>query len=110
MLKFKHRDTTENFLVSCRQYVDRSVYDIKRSFKMIGDFDVDFHYLVRKSGFVEPGRDTEAWAGHRCPYEPSVTLWVVCEVDDELMPQLTPEQQSSLEALHDMFPDSTIVG
>lgn len=107
MLKFKQRQKTDYFYVTCRDYTGKSMIEIKKDFLCKGDFDVDFHYLVRRSGFVETGRDTGAYAGHMCPYNPEATVMIVCDgVDAD---GLTEDQQKALEYLHDIYPDSTIV-
>lgn len=108
MLKFKERPRTDYFLVTYEDVNGLNVDDLKAEAKKIGDFDVGFHYLIHKDGWIEHGRDDKAWAGHRCVKDYKVTLWVL--VDGEEEEGLTDNQRASLEYLHSLYPESTIVG
>lgn len=107
MLKFKNRARTDYMFISYEELHGEGVDELRKKAKKAGDFDVGFHYLIKEDGWIEHGRDDKAWAGHTCPCDCTSTLWIL--VDGKEDEGLTDNQQSSLEYLHSLFPEATIV-
>lgn len=107
MLKFKRRAHTDYMCFTFKNLGDKTSSELRKEAKCKGEFEVGWHFLVHQDGFIEMGRDDKAWAGIICPCDYKVTLWVM--IDRGSSEVLTEHQKDSLEYLHSLFPESTII-
>jgi N-acetylmuramoyl-L-alanine amidase len=116
------RKSTEYIVVHCAATppsMDIGVSEIDRWHRARGWVGVGYHFVVRRDGTLEKGRDIDAVGAHVKGYNnKSVGICLVGGVMEE--DKKTPEDNFTqnqfdtvtalLKKLHDMYPESKIVG
>lgn len=98
-------------------YMDVGVKDIRKWHIERGFADIGYHYVVRRDGSVEVGRDFEEVGAHAHGFNAnSIGICWVGGLSDRNTPEdnRTPEQINSLhkmiESLKEIYPDSKVLG
>lgn len=81
-VKFKERRDTLFFTVINRNEHDKSFEDLFCQARREGEFDVDFHFLIRRSGKVEEGRAVDAIGGRNLPGNER-SIFILVDVDEK---------------------------
>ena len=104
-VQFKPRETTEAVFVHCsatKAGQDVGVREIRQWHKEQGWLDVGYHFIVKRDGTVEGGRDVDAVGSHAKGHNHnSVSVCLVGGVDDWGKPEanFTPQQMEALRPL-----------
>lgn len=102
-VQFKPRKETSQIFVHCsatKATMDIGVREIRQWHKEQGWLDIGYHFVIRRDGTVETGRDLGAVGSHVKGYnETSVGVCLVGGIDAKGNPEanFTPEQMHSLQ-------------
>lgn len=119
-VNFKERKETKHVIVHCaatKPSMDVGVREIRQWHKERGFLDIGYHFVIRRNGTIEDGRDVNQVGAHTVGQnETSVGVCLVGGVDDKLQPQanFTPQQMATLRKLLGelkvMFPQAVVKG
>lgn len=119
-VKFKERATTKTLIVHCaatKPTMNIGLREIRQWHKERGFLDVGYHFIIRRDGTIETGRDVNQVGAHTVGQnDSSVGICLVGGVDDKMQPQanFTPQQMSTLRKLLDelkvKFPGVAVKG
>ena len=91
--------------------------DIDRMHRLRGFLKVGYHFVIKRSGLIEPGRPLDERGAHVEGYNSqSIGICLIGGVDSKLKPQanFTPEQMAALRALLDTlggkYPQAVVLG
>lgn len=104
-VQFNPRTSTDAIFVHCsatKPSMNWGVREIRQSHKERGFLDVGYHYIIKRDGTVEAGRDEGAVGSHAKGYNHnSVGVCLVGGIDDKGKPEanFTPAQMASLRSL-----------
>lgn len=104
-VQFKPRTSTDAIFVHCsatKPSQNVGVREIRQWHKEQGWLDVGYHYIIKRDGTVEAGRDEGAVGSHAKGYNStSVGVCLVGGIDDNGKPEanFTPEQMTALRKL-----------
>lgn len=104
-VQFKPRSSTEAIFVHCsatKSSMNWGVREIRQSHKERGFLDVGYHFIIKRDGTVEAGRDELAIGSHAKGYNHnSIGVCLVGGVDDKMRPDanFTPAQMQALRSL-----------
>ncbi len=99
---FKQRTTTEFIAIHCSATQGKSdigVTEIRRMHRERGFLDVGYHFVIKRSGVIDLGRDQTAVGAHVEGFNSvSVAICMVGGVDKKIQPEdnFTNEQYESL--------------
>lgn len=104
-VQFKPRSETTLLIVHCsatKPTMNVGLREIRQWHKERGFLDVGYHFIIRRDGTVEDGRDVSAIGAH-CEGKnyTSVGVCLVGGVNDKMQPEanFTPQQMESLKTL-----------
>lgn len=119
-VQFTKRKTTSLIVIHCaatRPSMDVGIREIRQWHKARGFLDVGYHFIIRRDGTVEAGRDQEQVGAHAKGHNStSVSVCLVGGVDDKLKPEdnFTDEQWVTLahvvKSLQADYPEAKVVG
>lgn len=119
-VQFKPRASTEMLIVHCsatKAGMDIGVREIRQWHKERGWLDVGYHFIIRRDGTIEDGREVNSVGAHVEGHNyNSVGICLVGGVDDRMKPQanFTPAQMIALRGLlgglQKEFPGTTVHG
>lgn len=119
-VQFKERKETNHVIVHCaatKPSMDVGVREIRQWHKERGFLDIGYHFVIRRNGTIEDGRDVNQVGAHTVGQnETSVGVCLVGGVDDKLQPQanFTPQQMDTLRKLLGdlkvLFPQAVVKG
>lgn len=119
-VQFKERKETKHVIVHCaatKPSMDVGVREIRQWHKERGFLDIGYHFVIRRNGTIEDGRDVNQVGAHTVGQnDTSVGVCLVGGVDDKLQPQanFTPQQMDTLRKLLGdlkvMFPQAVVKG
>lgn len=119
-VQFKERKETKHVIVHCaatKPSMDVGVREIRQWHKERGFLDIGYHFVIRRNGTIEDGRDVNQVGAHTVGQnETSVGVCLVGGVDDKLQPQanFTPQQMATLRKLLGdlkvLFPQAVVKG
>ncbi|QNN97403.1 N-acetylmuramoyl-L-alanine amidase [Serratia phage SALSA] len=104
-VQFKPRASTEAIFVHCsatKPSMNWGLREIRQSHKERGFLDVGYHFIIKRDGTIEAGRDEDVIGAHVEGYNStSVGVCLVGGVDDRLKPEanFTPAQMQALRSL-----------
>lgn len=104
-VQFKQRASTEAIFVHCsatKPSMNWGLREIRQSHKERGFLDVGYHFIIKRDGTIEAGRDEDVIGAHVEGYNStSVGVCLVGGVDDRLKPEanFTPAQMQALRSL-----------
>lgn len=104
-VQFKPRESTEAIFVHCsatKPSMNWGVREVRQSHKERGFLDVGYHYIIKRDGTVEAGRDEDAIGSHAKGHNyNSVGVCLIGGVDDRMKPEanFTPQQMTALRSL-----------
>lgn len=104
-VQFNPRTSTDAIFVHCsatKPSMNWGVREIRQSHKERGFLDVGYHYIIKRDGTVEAGRDEGAVGSHAKGYNHnSVGVCLVGGIDDKARPEanFTPAQMTALRSL-----------
>lgn len=104
-VQFKQRASTEAIFVHCsatKPSMNWGLREIRQSHKERGFLDVGYHFIIKRDGTIEAGRDEDVIGAHVEGYNStSVGVCLVGGVDDRMKPEanFTPAQMQSLRSL-----------
>lgn len=110
-VQFKQREATNAIFVHCsatKATQDVGVREIRQWHKEQGWLDVGYHFIIRRDGTVEDGRDVNAVGSHaRGHNHNSVGVCLVGGIDEKGRHEanFTPQQMSSLRTLLEVLMD-----
>lgn len=115
------RTTTDYCIIHCsatRPHMDIGVKEIDRWHRKRGFSEIGYHWVIRKSGLIEPGRDFDDIGAHAVGWNHnSVSVCLVGGLCREGLPSAdyyTEEQWESLDAavafLEAMYPGIEVMG
>lgn len=117
-VQFKQREATNAIFVHCsatKATQDVGVREIRQWHKEQGWLDVGYHFIIRRDGTVEDGRDVNAVGSHAKGYnDTSVGVCLVGGIDENgrYEANFTPQQMSSLrtllKVLMDKYPSAVL--
>ncbi|QMP81598.1 N-acetylmuramoyl-L-alanine amidase [Aeromonas phage PZL-Ah1] len=117
-VQFKQREATNAIFVHCsatKATQDVGVREIRQWHKEQGWLDVGYHFIIRRDGTVEDGRDVNAVGSHaRGHNHNSVGVCLVGGIDERGRHEanFTPQQMSALrtllEVLMDKYPSAVL--
>lgn len=117
-VQFKQRTETTLLIVHCsatKPSMDWGVREIRQSHKERGFLDIGYHYVIKRDGTIEEGRDVDSIGAH-CEGKnyTSVGICLVGGVNDKMKPDanFTAEQMASLGSLrwelHTKYPNALL--
>lgn len=119
-VNFKERNETKHVIVHCaatKPSMDVGVREIRQWHKERGFLDIGYHFVIRRNGTIEDGRDVNQVGAHTVGQnETSVGVCLVGGVDDKLQPQanFTQQQMTTLRKLLSdlkvLFPQAVVKG
>lgn len=119
-VQFKERKETKHVIVHCaatKPSMDVGVREIRQWHKERGFLDIGYHFVIRRNGTIEDGRDVNQVGAHTVGQnETSVGVCLVGGVDDKLQPHanFTPQQMATLRKLLGdlkvLFPQAVVKG
>lgn len=119
-VQFKNRSSTKTLIVHCaatKPSMNWGVREIRQSHKERGFLDIGYHFVIKRDGTLENGRDVMQVGAHTVGQnETSVGICLVGGVDDKMQPQanFTPQQMDTLRKLLDelkvKFPGVAVKG
>ena len=119
-VQFKERKETKHVIVHCaatKPSMDVGVREIRQWHKERGFLDIGYHFVIRRNGTIEDGRDVNQVGAHTVGQnETSVGVCLVGGVDVKLQPQanFTPQQMATLRKLLGdlkvLFPQALVKG
>lgn len=104
-VQFTPRKETNEIFVHCsatKPSMNVGVREIRQWHKEKGWLDIGYHFVIRRDGTVEPGRDIDVVGSHVQNYNhDSVGVCLVGGVDDagKFKANFTPQQMSALKEL-----------
>lgn len=104
-VQFKQRASTEAIFVHCsatKPSMNWGLREIRQSHKERGFLDVGYHFIIKRDGTIEAGRDEDVIGAHVEGYNStSVGVCLVGGVDDRMKPEanFTPAQMQALRSL-----------
>lgn len=104
-VQFKVRSQTRTIIVHCaatKPDMSIGLREIRQWHKERGFLDVGYHFIIRRDGSVEEGRDVNQVGAHTIGQnETSVGICLVGGVDDQMRPaaNFTPQQMATLRNL-----------
>lgn len=104
-VQFKPRQSTDAIFVHCsatKPSQDVGVREIRQWHKEQGWLDVGYHYIIKRDGTVEAGRDEGAVGSHAKGHNHnSIGVCLVGGIDDKGKPEanFTPAQMNTLRSL-----------
>lgn len=104
-VQFKQRESTEAIFVHCsatKPHMNWGVREIRQSHKERGFLDVGYHFIIKRDGTVEEGRDEMAVGSHvKGHNHNSIGVCLVGGIDDKgkFEANFTPAQMQSLRSL-----------
>lgn len=117
-VQFKPRTTTEAIFVHCsatKAGMDIGLREIRQWHKEQGWLDVGYHFIIRRDGIIEEGRQVDVVGSHVKGWnERSVGVCLVGGVDAKGQPEanFTPAQMETLRvtlrALQEQYPQAVI--
>lgn len=118
-VQFKPRQSTDAIFVHCsatKATQDVGVREIRQWHKEQGWLDVGYHYIIRRDGTIEAGRDEGSVGSHARGYNStSVGVCLVGGIDAKGKPEanFTEAQMESLRSLlgelKERYPDAAIM-
>lgn len=118
-VQFKPRQSTDAIFVHCsatKATQDVGVREIRQWHKEQGWLDVGYHYIIRRDGTIEAGRDEGSVGSHARGYNStSVGVCLVGGIDSKGKPEanFTEAQMESLRSLlgelKERYPDAAIM-
>lgn len=119
-VQFKERETTKTLIVHCAATMPTmniGLREIRQWHKERGFLDVGYHFIIRRDGTIETGRDVKQVGAHTVGQnETSVGICLVGGVDDKMQPQanFTTQQMTTLRKLladlKGLFPQAVVKG
>lgn len=104
-VQFKPRSSTDAIFVHCsatKPSMNWGVREIQQSHKEQGWLAIGYHYVIKRDGTVEAGRDEGAVGSHAKGHNSnSIGVCLVGGVNDKMQPEanFTPQQMASLRKL-----------
>lgn len=104
-VQFKKRERTDAIFVHCsatKPSMDWGVREVAQSHKERGFFAIGYHYVIKRDGTVEAGRDEDVIGAHAKEHNwNSIGVCLIGGVDDRMKPEanFTPQQMTSLRSL-----------
>jgi N-acetylmuramoyl-L-alanine amidase len=89
-MNFKKRTSTEYLIIYRSNTGTKNVgkQDIDRACRAAGSLGIGYHYVIRRDGLVEPGRQQDVVGAHDSEYNHnSIALCVVGDQDNETIEQ-----------------------
>lgn len=119
-VQFKVRGVTKTLIVHCaatKPGMNIGLREIRQWHKERGFLDVGYHFIIRRDGTIEKGRDVDQVGAHTVGQNStSVGICLVGGIDEKGQPQanFTPQQMSTLRKLLDelkaKYPGVAIAG
>lgn len=119
-VQFTPRKTTKYIVVHCaatKPTMDIGLREIRQWHRQQGWLDVGYHFIIRRDGTVEKGRDVDVVGSHVKGYNSeSLGICMAGGIDAKGKPEnnFTPEQFASLSGLlftlKEQFPEASTVG
>lgn len=116
----KKRKTTDHIVVHCAATppdMDIGSKEIRRWHRAKGWLDIGYHFVIRRNGDIEKGRELDTIGAHARGFNNrSIGICLVGGVDENKQPQdnFTEEQKKNLALLIDqmltIWPDSKVLG
>lgn len=104
-VQFKPRKTTDTLVIHCaatKPSMDIGLREIRQWHRQRGFLDVGYHFIIRRDGSLEVGREVGSIGAHVAGYnETSIGVCMVGGIDEKGKPQdnFTPAQWVALNAL-----------
>lgn len=104
-VQFKPRESTDAIFVHCsatKPSMNWGVREVRQSHKERGFLDVGYHFIIKRDGTVEAGRDESVIGSHAKGYNHnSIGVCLIGGVDDRMKPEanFTPTQMVALRSL-----------
>lgn len=103
-LKWKKRDSTDYIYIVKRDLQGMDTDTLRRNAIKRGDFDLGYHFVIRKNGSVDKARPEHAYAGEWFDnYDHSVAVLV----DTKTI--VNASQRNALEAIKAKYPKAVFV-
>lgn len=107
-LKFKERKSTDKIVVVKKNIANEPVKELRAEAKRMGDFDIGYHFVLYRDGYVGEGREATAPAGHRFP-ECDTSLYVLVDTGNVLTNNISDLQKKELQKIQKMYPNAQMV-
>lgn len=104
-VQFKPRESTDAIFVHCsatKPSMNWGVREVRQSHKERGFLDVGYHFIIKRDGTVEAGREESAIGSHAKGHNHnSIGVCLIGGVDDRMKPaaNFTPQQMNALRSL-----------
>lgn len=104
-VQFKPRESTDAIFVHCsatKPSMNWGVREVRQSHKERGFLDVGYHFIIKRDGTVEAGREESAIGSHAKGYNHnSIGVCLIGGVDDRMKMEanFTPAQMAALRSL-----------
>lgn len=104
-VQFKKRERTDAIFVHCsatKPSMDWGVREVSQSHKERGFFAIGYHYVIKRDGTIEAGRDEDVIGAHAKEHNwNSIGVCLIGGVDDHMKPEanFTGAQMVSLSNL-----------
>lgn len=104
-VQFKKRERTDAIFVHCsatKPSMNWGVREVTQSHKERGFFAIGYHYVIKRDGTVEAGRDEDVIGAHAKEHNwNSIGVCLIGGVDDRMKPEanFTPQQMTALRSL-----------
>lgn len=104
-VQFKPRESTDAIFVHCsatKPSMNWGVREVRQSHKERGFLDVGYHFIIKRDGTVEAGREESAIGSHAKGYNHnSIGVCLIGGVDDRMKmdANFTPAQMTALRSL-----------
>lgn len=104
-VQFKPRESTDAIFVHCsatKPSMNWGVREVRQSHKERGFLDVGYHFIIKRDGTVEAGREESAIGSHAKGYNHnSIGVCLIGGVNDRMKPEanFTPAQMTALRSL-----------
>jgi N-acetylmuramoyl-L-alanine amidase len=120
-VKFVTRKTTKYIVVHCaatKPTMDIGVREIRQWHQQQGWLDVGYHFVIRRNGMLEVGRDLDAVGSHvKGHNHESIGICLAGGIDAQGTPEdnFTAEQYAALDGLifkikAEHYPDAKVIG
>lgn len=104
-VQFKPRESTDAIFVHCsatKPSMNWGVREVRQSHKERGFLDVGYHFIIKRDGTVEAGREESSIGSHAKGYNHnSIGVCLIGGVNDRMKPEanFTPAQMAALRSL-----------
>jgi hypothetical protein len=105
VLKFKERERTDYVMVVLGDCHNKDMTELRREAKCRGDFEVGWHYLVRRDGSIEKGRIDTAPAGHTLP-GCNTSVYILVDTDPD--EGVTDAQDDAYYFIRGIWPEASM--